>query len=59
MFFQFLKKKVASLGISPLGFLLVFSALGCAIFFGNNSSKSPDFPPPPEKKPRGGLSLAK
>ncbi|EPP31847.1 type III secretion flagellar biosynthesis M-ring domain protein, partial [Chlamydia psittaci 84-8471/1] len=34
MFFQFLKKKVASLGISPLGFLLVFSALGCAIFFG-------------------------
>ncbi|EGK69606.1 type III secretion system protein [Chlamydia abortus] len=58
MFFQFLKKKVASLGISPLGILLVFSALGGAIFFRNNASNSPDFPSPPEKKTSGWLKLS-
>ncbi|BAE80879.1 type III secretion flagellar biosynthesis M-ring protein [Chlamydia felis Fe/C-56] len=58
MFFQFLKKKVASLGISPLGLLVISSALGSAIFFGKNTSKSPDFSPPSEKKTTGWFKLS-
>ncbi|MEF9519663.1 type III secretion system protein [Chlamydia crocodili] len=58
MFFQFLKKKAASLGISPLGLLVVSTALGSAIFFGKNTSKSPDFSQTSEKKTTGWFKLS-
>ncbi|AAP05646.1 type III secretion system protein [Chlamydia caviae] len=58
MFFQFLKKKVASLGISPLGLLVVSAALGSALLFGKNTSKSPDFSQPSEKKTPGWFKLS-
>ncbi|SYX09366.1 type III secretion system protein,Secretory protein of YscJ/FliF family [Chlamydia poikilotherma] len=58
MFFQFLKKKAASLGISPLGLLVVSTALGSALFFGKNASKSPDFSEPPAKKTTGWFKLS-
>ncbi|ANH78655.1 type III secretion system protein [Candidatus Chlamydia sanziniae] len=45
MFFQNLKKKLAALGVSPLGFFLVVGAISCAMLFSKSSSTSKSLTP--------------